>query len=112
MNRIFRMESVLNHPADPVRNHRVFMLCQEDSMTATSCRFAGPIDVSSSPRARLQTLPGNAVSFTGGVWTTRQAANRASALPHGFRMLEDAGNLENLRLSAQGQTTGYRGPVF
>lgn len=81
-------------------------------MTATSRRVAGPIDVSASPRAKLQTLPGNAVAFDGGIWAKRQAANRASALPHGFRMLEQAGNFQNLRLSAERAETGYRGPVF
>src|SRR5262249_1652336 len=81
-------------------------------MTATSRRCAGPIDVSASPRAALQTLPGPAATFTDGLWTKRQAANRAQALPHGFRMLEEAGNFQNLRLSAQGAAEGYRGPVF
>ena len=81
-------------------------------MTATSRRVAGPIDVSASSRAILKTLPGTAVSFTSGIWTKRQAANRRSALPHGFKMLEQAGNFENLRLSARGATDGYRGPVF
>src|SRR6266540_1462914 len=81
-------------------------------MTATSRCCAGPIDVNASPRAVLKTLPGTAVSFTGGIWTKRQAANRESALPHGFRMLEQAGNFQNLRLAAQGATEGYRGPVF
>ena len=81
-------------------------------MTATSRRVAGPIDVSTSPKAILQTLAGNAVAFNGGIWQKRQDANRASALPHGFRKLEEAGNFENLRLSAAGKETGYRGPVF
>lgn len=81
-------------------------------MTATSRRYAGPIDVSASPHARLQSLPGMAVTFTDGIWTNRQSVNRDSALPHGFRMLEQAGNFENLKLAAQDATSGYRGPVF
>jgi uncharacterized protein len=81
-------------------------------MTALSQRIAGPINVGSSPRAVLRTLPGNAVSFTGGIWSRRQAVNRGTALPHGFRMLEQAGNFENLKLAAQDATSGYRGPVF
>src|SRR3954465_6800776 len=81
-------------------------------MTTTRRRAAGPIDATSSPKAVLQTLPAGAVTLSGGIWEKRQAVNRESALPHGFRMLEQAGNFDNLRLSAEGKTEGYRGPVF
>jgi uncharacterized protein len=81
-------------------------------MTTTSRRAAGPVDATSSPQARWRTLPSGAVTIDGGIWAKRQAVNRASALPHGFRMLEQAGNFENLTLAAQDATQGYRGPVF
>jgi uncharacterized protein len=81
-------------------------------MTTTSRRAAGPVDATASPRATWRTLPAGAVTIEGGIWKKRQAVNRESALPHGFRMLEQAGNLDNLTLSAQGATEGYRGPVF
>jgi len=81
-------------------------------MTTTPRRAAGPVDVTASPQARWRTLPAGAVAIKGGIWAKRQAVNRASALPHGFRMLEQAGNFENLKLAAQDATEGYRGPVF
>ena len=81
-------------------------------MTTTSRRAAGPVDATASPQARWRTLPAGAVTIDGGIWAKRQAVNRASALPHGFRMLEQAGNFENLKLAASDATEGYRGPVF
>ncbi len=47
-----------------------------------------------------------------GVWARRQAVNHDAALPHGYRMLEAAGNLENLRIAAGRSAARYRGPVF
>ena len=40
------------------------------------------------------------MTIEGGLWARRQAINRDAALPHGYRMLEEAGNLENLRIAA------------
>ena len=78
----------------------------------TSTPGAGPVDVSRSAAATLTTLAARDVTIDGGFWAARQAVNRDAALPHGARMLEAAGNLDNLRLAA-GKTTGrYRGPVF
>ena len=73
---------------------------------------AGPVDAAKSPAAILKTLDAGAVAIDGGVWARRQAVNRAAALPHGFRMLEAAGNLENLRIAAGRSAGRYRGPVF
>src|SRR4051812_40394008 len=81
-------------------------------MTTTSRPAARPVDSTGSPHATPRTLPAGAVTIDGGIWAKRQAVNRESALPHGFRMLLQAGNLENLKLSAAGKTEGYRGPVF
>jgi DUF1680 family protein len=47
-----------------------------------------------------------------GFWATRQAINRDASLRHGYRMLEKAGNLHNLRLAGGSATGDYRGPVF
>jgi DUF1680 family protein len=81
-------------------------------MTAAGKRSARPVDTHRSPRAAWQTLGLDEVTIEGGIWAKRQAVNRESALPHGLRMLEAAGNLENLRIAA-GRTQGkYRGPVF
>jgi DUF1680 family protein len=73
---------------------------------------AGPVDAARSPAATLKTLAGGAVTFDAGLWARRQAVNRAAALPHGLRMLETAGNLDNLRIAAGRATGRFRGRVF
>src|SRR4051794_17041827 len=83
-----------------------------EAMTTARRRAAGPIDATSSPRAVLRTLPADAVTLEGGIWERRQSVNRDSALPHGFRMLEQAGNFENLGIAAGRCQGAYRGPVF
>ena len=75
-------------------------------------RGVNPTDTTRSPAATLRTLGGSAVRIEGGLWARRQATNRDAALPHGYRMLEAAGNLENLRIAAGTSTGRYRGPVF
>ena len=52
------------------------------------------------------------MTIEGGLWARRQATNRDAALPHGYRMLEKAGNLENLRIAAGRSSGRYQGPVF
>jgi DUF1680 family protein len=59
-----------------------------------------------------KTLGSQAVTIEGGFWAARQATNRQLALPHGLRMLEAAGNLDNLRVAAGRAPGRYRGPVF
>src|SRR5258705_11884912 len=78
----------------------------------TTRRTAGPVDGAKSPAATLTTLDAQAVTIADGVWARRQAANHDAALPHGYRMLEAAGNLENLRIAAGRSAARYRGPVF
>jgi DUF1680 family protein len=75
-------------------------------------RGASPPDVTRSPSATWRTLDGNAVTIDGGLWARRQATNRDAALPHGYRMLETAGNFENLRIAGGRSTGRYQGPVF
>lgn len=72
----------------------------------------GPVDTTHSPHARWRTLPFRSVSLTGGLWAQRQAVNRAVSLHHGYRMLEQAGNLYNLRLAAGLAEGEYRGLLF
>jgi DUF1680 family protein len=81
-------------------------------MRGSPTRGASPTDTTRSPAAALQTLGGAAVTIEGGLWARRQATNRDAALPHGYRMLEAAGNLENLRIAAGSSTGRYQGPVF
>ena len=71
---------------------------------------AGPVDATRSPAATLKTLAGGAVTFEDGLWARRQAVNRAAALPHGLRMLETAGTLDNLRIAA-GLRVASTGPA-
>src|SRR6516164_2494432 len=78
----------------------------------TTRRSAGPVDGAKSPAATLTTLDAQAVTIDNGLWARRQTVNRDAALPHGFRMLEAAGNLENLRIAAGRSSARYRGPVF
>ena len=57
----------------------------------------------------MTTLDAQAVTIEDGLWARRQAVNREIALPHGYRMLEAAGNLENLRIAPhQVALTGER----
>ena len=55
---------------------------------------AGPVDAARSPGAVLRTLDASAVTLDAGLLAQRQAVNREAALPHGLRMLETAGNLD------------------
>ena len=77
-----------------------------------STNAAGPVDTRRSPHARLRTLPLGSVALAEGLWAGRQATNRAVSLPHGHRMLEQAGNLHDLRLAAGLAQGSYRGPVY
>src|SRR2546425_1120640 len=77
-------------------------------MTTSKTSWAGPLDARESPRATWL----HEVTISGGIWARRQDVNRKSALPHGYRMLETAGNFENLRIAAGQSTATYRGPVF
>lgn len=81
-------------------------------MTATPTRAAGPVDTTASPRAIWKTLRADAVTIDGGIWARRQAVNRERALPHGFRMLEAAGNFEDFRIAAGRSDAPYRGPLY
>ncbi len=81
-------------------------------MTAIPARGASPTDTTESPAAAWRTLEGGGAIIEGGLWARRQQINRDAALPHGYRMLEVAGNLENLRIAAGASTGRYQGPVF
>src|SRR3989454_12527112 len=67
----------------------------------TPSRTTGPVDAEKSPAAILKPLDARAVTIDGGVWARAQSVNRDAALPHGHRMLEAAGDFENLRLAAR-----------
>jgi len=78
-------------------------------MTATE-DSAGPVDNSKSVRSTLRALPYHAAQITGGFWANTQQVNRSVSLPHGFAMLEQAGNFRNLRMASgqeEGAFSGY-----
>ena len=64
------------------------------------------------PHARWQMLPLESISLTEGFWFRRQKLNRETTLPHGYRMLEEAGNFHNLRVAAGLIEGEYRGREF
>ena len=70
------------------------------------------VSTTKSLRARWRTLPVGKVTLTGGFWAEKQAINRRVSLRHGYRMLGQSGNLNNLRLAAGEGEGAYRGPVF
>ena len=78
----------------------------------TAKATAGPVEAAQSPGAALRTLDIRAVTLDGGLWARRQGVNREAALPHGLRILETAGNLDNLRIAAGRKTGRFRGRVF
>jgi DUF1680 family protein len=70
-------------------------------------------DTRSSPGARSRPLPLDRVRIDSGFWADRRAVIRDASLEHGFRMLDEWGNLDNLRIASGSETTKrYRGPVF
>ncbi|MCB0032881.1 MAG: glycoside hydrolase family 127 protein [Anaerolineales bacterium] len=72
----------------------------------------GPVDNQKSKESLLRTVPYTAVQFTNGFWGNYQELNRTVSLRHGFDMLEQAGNLKNLRLAAGLDTGRFAGYWF
>ncbi len=69
----------------------------------------GPIRLSSSAHAALR--PAGIARIDGGFWSERQRINAAAMIPGGFAQLEQAGNLENLRLAAGTASGPYHGDL-
>jgi hypothetical protein len=65
-----------------------------------------------SPHARLISIPLAAISLCDGFWSKRQEINRQVSLRHGYRNLEQSGNINNLRLAAGLSQGSYKGPLF
>ena len=64
-----------------------------------------------SPHARWHKLPLEAVRLSGGFWAARQETNRRVTIPHGYRMLEQVGTLDNFRVAAGLKDGEYRGAM-
>ncbi|MCB8985162.1 MAG: glycoside hydrolase family 127 protein [Ardenticatenaceae bacterium] len=73
---------------------------------------AGPVDNQHSKQSVLFTLPYTAVHITGGFWAGYQQTNRDVSLVHGFAMLEEAGNLRNMRIAAGLEIGEFAGYLF
>ena len=61
---------------------------------------------------KLQAVPFTEVTLQDAFWAPRRETNRLVSIPFSLQKLEEAGNLEDIRLAARGATNGYRGPVF
>jgi DUF1680 family protein len=73
---------------------------------ATWPAFAG------EPLVKLDPVNFTKVTIEDRFWAPRRETNRIASIPISLQKLEEAGNLENLRLAARGATNGFRGPVF
>ncbi|MGC8627531.1 MAG: glycoside hydrolase family 127 protein [Acidimicrobiales bacterium] len=73
---------------------------------------AGPVAPGGLAKVALRPLSGGSLRLDGGFWGERQVLNREVTVPHGMAMLEEHGNLDNLRRAAQGQAVEYPGVKF
>lgn len=83
-----------------------------DRAGGTGASGAGPVDVTASPKAVLAPLKLHGARITGGFWGRRQQVNREVTLGEGARRMDEAGNLDNLRLAAGGDQGVYRGELY
>jgi DUF1680 family protein len=60
----------------------------------------------------LKAIPHLTVEIRDQFWEPRLQTNRRITLPHLFEQLEQAGNIPNLRLAAEGKREGYQGAVY
>lgn len=73
---------------------------------------AGPVDNTHSPHRAYSVLARGGVEITEGFWAQRQFVNRQVSLKHGYAMLNQAGNLHNLKMAAGLASGTYRGMRF
>jgi uncharacterized protein len=81
-------------------------------MSHAQDKAPGPVDNSHSKNSSYRVLPDGAVRFTRGFWAERQAVNHNVSLKHGYAMLNEAGNLHNLKMAAGLESGIYRGMNF
>jgi DUF1680 family protein len=72
----------------------------------------GPVNTAHSRYALLHTLEYRQVTLKDGFWTEKVDINRTKSLRFGFKMLEKAGNFDNLRIAIGLIKGTYRGYVF
>lgn len=64
------------------------------------------------PLLKLRPVPFKDVTIQDSFWAPRRETNRVASIPFSLQKIEEAGNLEDMRLAARGATNGFRGPVF
>jgi DUF1680 family protein len=75
--------------------------------------FAGPLAFGSEqPLLKLRPVPFTDVTIQDSFWAPRRETNLVASIPFSLQKLEEAGNLEDMRLAARGATNGFQGPVF
>ena len=75
--------------------------------------FSGPLAAASEqPLLKLRPVPFQDVTIQDSFWAPRRETNRVASIPFSLQKLDEAGNLEDMRLAAHGATNGFRGPVF
>ena len=79
--------------------------------TRPSLTGEGPVAPLATERLTLHPIRGG-VRIEGGFWGHYQALNRQTTIPHGMRMLEETGSLENLRIAAGMSAGEYALPLF
>ena len=78
-----------------------------------SAVLSAPLTVASEqPLLKLRPVPFKDVKIQDSFWAPRRETNRVASIPFSLQKLEEAGNLEDMRLAARGATNGFRGPVF
>ena len=73
----------------------------------------GPLAAAAEqPLLKLRPVPFKDVTIQDCFWAPRRETNRVASIPFSLQKLEDAGNIEDMRLAARRATSGFRGPVF
>ena len=72
----------------------------------------GPVVPAAEARLACRPGPELSVRLTDGFWLRRQLCNREVTIPHGMRMLQETGTLENFRIAAGDSDAEYRMPLF
>lgn len=82
------------------------------STQPTAAAITAPAAPTPGARLRHRPVPLGAARITGGFWAARQDVNRRNAIRTGYERLEEAGNLQNLRIAAGTVDGEVRGPIF
>jgi uncharacterized protein len=70
------------------------------SSTTSTPPVAVVVDTSRSPNARLHPVPVDAVTLEDTFWRPRREQNRKVVIPGQYKLCEDTGRIDNLRIAA------------